>query len=72
VRSYCFQQHFVFKKLSLNKTLELQMEDFKSSVTSKSFEDTKLTIAKQLTGNSCLLASQVRKIIKCLILKQPD
>lgn len=41
-----------------------EFEDFKSTVSSKSFEDTKLTIAKQVTGNGCLLASQVREVMR--------
>jgi hypothetical protein len=36
----------------------------KGSISSKSFEDSKLTIAKQVVGNNCLLCSQVKEIMK--------
>ncbi len=36
----------------------------KQSISSKSFENTKLTIAKQVLNNNCLLTSQVKEIIK--------
>jgi hypothetical protein len=42
-------------------------EDFQSakqSIVSKSFEDSKLTLAKQITSSNCLLSSQVRDIMK--------
>ena len=35
----------------------------KSSISSKSFEDSKLTIAKQIFGSNCLLSSQVKEIM---------
>jgi hypothetical protein len=35
----------------------------KSSISSKSFDDTKLTIAKQVTGANCLFCSQVKEIM---------
>jgi hypothetical protein len=35
----------------------------KQSITSKSFEDSKLTIAKQIIGSNCLLCSQVKEIM---------
>jgi hypothetical protein len=35
----------------------------KSSISSKSFEDSKLTIAKQIAGANCLLCSQVKDIM---------
>ena len=37
--------------------------DFKNSVSSKSFEDSKLTIAKQVVNNNCLMASQVKEVM---------
>lgn len=37
--------------------------DFKSSVDSKTFEDTKMTVAKQVAGNNCLLSSQVKQLL---------
>ncbi len=36
----------------------------KNSISSKSFEDSKITIAKQIVGNNCLLCSQVKEIMK--------
>lgn len=36
--------------------------DLKSTVSSKSFEETKLTIAKQVLQNHCLLTSQVKEL----------
>ena len=36
----------------------------KNSISSKSFEDSKLTIAKQVVGNNCLICSQVKEIMK--------
>ena len=35
----------------------------KQSISSKSFEDSKLTIAKQIVGSNCLLCSQVKEIM---------
>jgi len=35
----------------------------KNSISSKSFEDSKLTIAKQVVGSNCLLCSQVKEIM---------
>ncbi|PLX08366.1 MAG: hypothetical protein C0594_06120 [Marinilabiliales bacterium] len=35
----------------------------KNSIASKSFEDSKLTIAKQIVGSNCLLCSQVKEIM---------
>lgn len=37
--------------------------DAKSSINSKSFEDSKLTIAKQIIQSNCLLSSQVKEIM---------
>ncbi len=36
----------------------------KQSIASKSFENTKLTIAKQVLNNNCLLTSQVKEILR--------
>jgi hypothetical protein len=36
----------------------------KGSISSKSFEDSKLQIAKQVCGSNCLLSSQVREIMQ--------
>ncbi|MFH2141287.1 MAG: DUF4476 domain-containing protein [Bacteroidota bacterium] len=44
----------------------MQPEDFsaaKGTIASKSFEDSKLTIAKQITNANCLFATQVREIM---------
>ncbi|MEI6822548.1 MAG: DUF4476 domain-containing protein [Bacteroidota bacterium] len=38
-------------------------QNVKQSIASKSFEDTKLTIAKQVLNNNCLLTSQVKEIL---------
>jgi|CXWL01.1.fsa_nt_gi hypothetical protein len=38
-------------------------ESAKSSIESKSFEDSKLTIAKQVLGSNCMLSSQVKDIM---------
>ena len=35
----------------------------KSSISGKTFEDSKMTIAKQVVGNNCLLCSQVKEIM---------
>jgi len=44
--------------------------DFKSSVSSKSFEDSKLTIAKQVLNNNCLLSSQVKEVMLLFTFEQ--
>jgi hypothetical protein len=38
-------------------------QSVKSSISTKSFEDDKLTIAKQVTGSNCLLCSQIKQIM---------
>ncbi len=43
---------------------ETDFADAKRSISSKSFEDSKLTIAKQITSSNCLLCSQVKEIMK--------
>lgn len=40
-----------------------QFADAQRSISSKSFEDSKLTIAKQITGANCLTADQVRNVM---------
>jgi hypothetical protein len=42
---------------------EGQFEDAKRSVSSKDFEDSKLTVAKQITGSNCLTADQVKRMM---------
>ncbi len=42
---------------------DAQFSDAKRSVSSKDFEDSKLTVAKQITGSNCLTASQVREMM---------
>ncbi|HVA99331.1 MAG TPA: DUF4476 domain-containing protein [Bacteroidia bacterium] len=45
----------------------MSREDFesaKNTIAAKTFEDTKLSIAKQITSSNCLLSSQVRAIMK--------
>lgn len=43
---------------------EAQFSDAQRSVASKSFADTKLTVAKQITGANCLTTDQVRRIME--------
>lgn len=38
-------------------------ESAKSSIRTKSFEDSKLTVAKQILGSNCLLSSQVKEVM---------
>ncbi|MBL0341767.1 MAG: DUF4476 domain-containing protein [Bacteroidetes bacterium] len=38
-------------------------ESMKASIASKSFEDSKMTIAKQILSNNCLLSGQVRDLM---------
>jgi hypothetical protein len=40
-----------------------EFESMKKSVGSKAFEDSKLTVSKQVMNNNCLLADQVREIM---------
>ncbi len=40
-----------------------EFSDAKSSIESKSFEDTKLTLAKQIADNNCMSAEQIKGII---------
>jgi len=40
-----------------------QFADAKRSIDSKTFEDSKLTVAKQITGANCLTADQVRSVM---------
>ena len=45
----------------------MQDRDFqmaKTSISTKTFEDDKLTVAKQVTGSNCLLCSQIKEIMK--------
>jgi hypothetical protein len=42
---------------------DLDFADAKQSISSKSFEDSKLTIAKQITSANCLFASEVKEIM---------
>lgn len=41
-----------------------RFSEAKESISSKDFEDTKLTVAKQVMNSNCLLASQVKQIMK--------
>lgn len=38
-------------------------ESFKGSLASKSFEDSKMTMAKQVLNNNCLTSAQVREVM---------
>jgi hypothetical protein len=40
-----------------------EFADLKRSIATKSFEDSKLTIAKQVISNACLLSSQVKELM---------
>ena len=42
---------------------QADFETLKSSISSKSFEDSKLAIAKQVVESNCLLASQVKEVM---------
>lgn len=43
---------------------DADFQQAKSSIASKNFEDSKLTIAKQITASNCLLSSQVKQIMQ--------
>jgi len=43
--------------------VEQDFASAKQSISSKSFEDSKLTIAKQIISNNCLLCSQIKEIM---------
>ncbi len=43
---------------------DVDFQSAKNSISAKSFEDSKLTIAKQVTSANCLLCSQVKEIMK--------
>ncbi len=40
-----------------------EFQDFRSSISSKTFEDTRMTIAKQVLSDRCILASQVKEVM---------
>ncbi|MBI2968557.1 MAG: DUF4476 domain-containing protein [Bacteroidetes bacterium] len=42
---------------------EAKFRDMKNSIASKSFEDSKLQIAKQITQSNCIIAQQVKEIM---------
>jgi hypothetical protein len=42
---------------------ESQFSDAMNSVSSKSFDDDKFTVAKQITGSNCLTAEQVKRMM---------
>jgi hypothetical protein len=44
--------------------MEDDYQSAKKSIEDKTFEDTKLTLAKQIAGNNCLSAGQIRGIMK--------
>jgi hypothetical protein len=41
-------------------------ESAKKSIASKSFDDSRLTIAKQIIGSNCLLSSQIRELMELM------
>ncbi len=42
---------------------EGDFESAKASIKSKSFDDSKLTLAKQIVGNNCMLCSQIKELM---------
>jgi hypothetical protein len=42
---------------------DLDFKDAKETIASKSFEDSKLSIAKQVTSSNCLFSSEVKEIM---------
>ncbi len=42
----------------------VDFDQAKASISSKNFEDSKLTIAKQIIQGNCLLSSQVREMLE--------
>ncbi len=49
---------------------DTEFENIKKSINSKSFEDSKLTVAKQICDSKCLKSSQVRDIMKLFSFEQ--
>jgi hypothetical protein len=47
-----------------------EFSEVKSSITSKTFEDSKLTIAKQVTRSRCMTASQVKELAALMDFEQ--
>lgn len=45
-------------------------EQAKQSIASKSFDDSRLTIAKQIIGSNCMLCSQIRELMKLMSFEQ--
>ncbi|MBL4736233.1 MAG: DUF4476 domain-containing protein [Flavobacteriales bacterium] len=63
--------HYVMKGYSGPRGCPWPMEDgdyaaAKSTIASNSFDDTKLTVAKQIVGSNCLFADQVLEITKMM------
>lgn len=54
-------------KCSVNET---EFEGIKKNITSKSFEDSKITIAKQICNAKCLTSRQIRDIMKLFSFEQ--
>lgn len=47
-----------------------EFESFKGSLSSKSFEDSKMTMAKQVLNNNCLTSAQVREVMGLFTFEQ--
>ncbi len=45
-------------------------ESAKASIKSKSFDDSKLTLAKQIIGNNCMLCSQIKELMLLITFEQ--
>ena len=71
VATHTEADHYVMKGYNGPRGCPWPMEDAdyaeaKSTIASKSFDDTKLTVAKQIVGSNCLFASQVSEITKLM------
>ncbi len=49
---------------------EKDFESAKSSIKSKSFDDSKLTLAKQIIGSNCMLCSQIKELMLLITFEQ--
>lgn len=71
VETHTEADHYVMKGYNGPRGCPWPMEDgdyasAKSTIASKSFDDTKLTVAKQIVGSNCLFAEQVAEITKMM------
>ncbi len=49
---------------------ENDFENAKASIKSKAFDDSKLTMAKQIIGNNCMLCSQIKELMLLITFEQ--